>query len=566
MDRLKNIFTFSLFLLQINILFGQEKFEINSNTINEYIAIDCNDTSFVTGETLLYKLNCINEDESNLSSLSKIAYVALIDAKKNTVFTQKLFLENGTGQGDFFISTKLESGNYKLIGYTNWMLNAKNSNNFDIIDIIIINPFLLSNITSILENENKLMKNEDVNSIQYSNLELNKKQYSTRDLVTLKVKSNSDLNSKGSYSISIRKIDSLYTLQKSKKNKRNTSEIYKNDITHFPELRGEILEGSITSKTNSPIDNKTISLSISGKINSFKISKTNTQGKFIFNLETPNSNPNITIQVLDPEKENYSIQIVEPKNNIAELIVFDNQFNISNTLKKTIEERSIANQIQNSYYEQKKDSVQVTKTLISFYEPNEKKYNLDDYTRFPTLKETIIEIIPGLRFEKKNDNYSLHLKDNDTNSELKNPSLVLVDGLLIQDINELFIAKSENFHTISLVNGSYYYGSKLFNGLISFKTKNYEYETKQKVEFILKPNILRPLSYKMYNYPNYSDNPKLDRIPDYRYQLYWNPKFAIEKTLDFYTSDITGFFEISINGITEAGKQVSIKETFQVKD
>ncbi len=41
---------------------------------------------------------------------------------------------------DFFISSDLKSGTYKLIGYTNWMLNAENS--FFQQDIHIINPYL----------------------------------------------------------------------------------------------------------------------------------------------------------------------------------------------------------------------------------------------------------------------------------------------------------------------------------------------------------------------------------------------------------------------------------------
>lgn len=566
MDRLKKLLLSSILLFQINILFGQSNEISNAITINESISIDCNDTSFVTGETLLYKLYCINQDQNTLSTISKIGYIALIDSERKTVFTQKLFLEKGTGYGDFFISTKLESGNYKLIGYTNWMLNAKKPYLYNIIDLKIINPYKATNNTSIIEEEISVLQNEIKNSNEPSNIELNKKVYTTRDLVKLKLKSNFNYNSKGSYSISIKKIDSLYTLQKPRNNKTNTTELKKNEILFYPEFRGEIITGNISSKTNSSIENKIISLSISGKINTFKTTKTNAQGKFVFNLETPNSNSNITIQVVDSEKENYYIQISEPIKQIADLLVFNNKFRISKNLKKSIEERSIANQIQNSYYEQKKDSIHEPMTLSPFYNTNEKVYHLDDYTRFPTLKETIIEIIPGLRFEKKNDNYSLHVKDNDINNEFKNPSLVLVDGLLIQDIGELFIEKSENFDNISLVNGSYYYGSKLFNGIISFTTKNYEYETKLKGDFIIKPSILRPQSIKTYNNPNYFEKSKLETIPDYRYQLYWDPKFDIGKTITFYTSDVTGFFEMAINGLTEDGKQVSIRETFEVKE
>ena len=37
------------------------------------------------------------------------------------------------------------------------------------------------------------------------------------------------------------------------------------------------------------------------------------------------------------------------------------------------------------------------------------------------------------------------------------------------------------------------------------------------------------------------------------------------KTISFYTSDITGQFEINIEGFSEDGKPIAIKEYFEVK-
>lgn len=59
-----------------------------------------------------------------------------------------------------------------------------------------------------------------------------------------------------------------------------------------------------------------------------------------------------------------------------------------------------------------------------------------------------------------------------------------------------------------------------------------------------------------------------DRIPDYRNQLLWKPHIEFNKeelTIDFFTSDIVGDFEISLEGFTLDGQSVSIREVLKVE-
>ena len=57
------------------------------------------------------------------------------------------------------------------------------------------------------------------------------------------------------------------------------------------------------------------------------------------------------------------------------------------------------------------------------------------------------------------------------------------------------------------------------------------------------------------------------RIPDYRNQLLWIPDFKLEKeetTLDFFTSDVSGDFEVRLEGFSSKGEPISVLETFFV--
>jgi hypothetical protein len=75
------------------------------------------------------------------------------------------------------------------------------------------------------------------------------------------------------------------------------------------------------------------------------------------------------------------------------------------------------------------------------------------------------------------------------------------------------------------------------------------------------------LPTKSYYQPDYSKD-KLDRIPDYRVQLYWNPHFSKSSSTEtptFYTSDVTGVFEIVLEGYTAKGDFITSTTTFTVE-
>lgn len=557
MDRLKKIIV--LFLISFSSLIWAQK-EISVNT-SECVFIHLNATSFVTGETIYYKLYCLNPNGFTFSNISKVAYVELINDNKKVVFNHKLFLEKASGQGDFFITASIPTGTYKLIGYTKWMLNKINSKAFES-EITIINPFQTEKDNKI---SSKSQKDSSLEKLGAENvIELNKKNYSTREKVDLKINN----LSKGDYSLSVRKIEDLPKIKNwnavefSKKESDNN--MLNSSIVFLPELRGEIISGIITSKNEAPTNNIAVALSIPGKAFEFKLVKTNKDGKFIFNLDKAYYEPNCIIQVLSNYKEDYTITLDHPTTFDTSSITIENDAKLSSELKSIIEEHSVASQIENTYFEKKADTLSRTIPQALFYEPIAKEYILDNYTRFPTIKETIIEVVKEMHYYNKNNVYSLYLSDYDPNIEIEEPPLVLVDGLLVQDINELLEYKAVNIYKICIINQGYSYGNKIFNGVISFITKKYEYSTNLTGNYIIKTSISTPLAKKNYFKPDYS-NTFFERIPDYRYQLLWIPDLTDNTPFSFYTSDKKGTFEIVLEGFTLEGTPITIKDYFEVK-
>ena len=201
----------------------------------------------------------------------------------------------------------------------------------------------------------------------------------------------------------------------------------------------------------------------------------------------------------------------------------------------------------------------------NFYEPWQKTYILDDYTRFPTLAETITEIIFEMYYTKNKDNYTIGLRDFNVLTQVPEPALVMVDGLIIQDLKELFEYKMSNVYKISTIQGGYFLGSNVFNGIINISTKKFDFTSNLAGSFLMNLNLQPTTFTKKYYEPNYLDKSKSNRIPDYRYQLLWEPNFDIENPISFYTSDIKGVFEIILDGYTNDGIPVHSIEDFEVK-
>ncbi|QLC66418.1 hypothetical protein LPB248_09005 [Flavobacterium sp. LPB0248] len=531
----------------------------------ESLLVKTNTSVILTGETLYYQLYCLSKTNV-FSDISEIAYVEVINDKKESVFKNKISLKNGIGSGDYFIPTILKTGNYKLIAYTNWMLN-NSTNNFFEKDFTIINPFQ-ENINMVIDSSyNKVDVSQDKakNSSENILLSLDKEKYSKREKASLIIPKTLD---RGNYFLNIRKIDHMSTNTNNETSNANIN--LNQEIKILPETRGEIITGYIIAKAaNSSLDSKIVTLSVSGKNFIFKTSKTDRNGKFIFLIDKQTSTSDCYVQLSELDKENYTIVIDKNPSPDLSNLVFSKKTFISAKYLKAIQERSLATQVENVYFSQKKDSLIETDNNDFFFQPTEKKYNLDDFERFRTFKETIIEIVIELNFKDYNQVPSLYLRDIRYNiTQSPEPCLVLVDGLQIQDINALLNYNTYQIESISVVDRPYCYGPKIFNGIVSVITKNKDFATIYNDKNVLKTTILRPEPAKVYFEPKYNTSSNLSRIPDYRYQLVWKPNIVFKNndmTIPFYTSDISGDYQISLEGITETGKYVHFYKTFKTE-
>lgn len=541
----------------------------------ETVHIHTNTSLCFAGEYLYYKFYCVLSESMIPSTLSKVGYVDLINEEKEIVFQHKLILTEGTGFSEFFIPADLPSGNYKLIGYTNWMRNF-GPTTFYKQDITILNPYL--------GNQNVFLKDSRIkntlNNIDHTsninnkgnkiiNLKIDKNTYKQREKVNLEVTANLATKLAGTYSISIRKITTLDNGIDLDTNfaKNNINHKRPSSYSFLPESRGEFLSGNIEQEKKSV---QKLMISFPGENNVFHVATTNNKGDFTIPLSASNNNENLFIR---PFSNTATVEKISLKNkkNIDYGNVNFNSFFINKKMKKLIVERSIHNQIENAYFDSKPDSIIQTMSLPPFYSGETTQYILDDYKRFSTLKETFVEILKLVSINKDAKGKTifkiipkLPLLDSGISS------LVLLDGAYIHNHERLLTLPSKSIEKITIARDQYLYGSYSFQGIMDIRTfegdsyKNYLDNNTQSFENE-KFRII-----KKYYKEDYSGSKKEQKkhIPDFRNQLAWIPEIAEkENTFDinFYTSDITGEFEITLEGISNKGIPVRITESFTVK-
>jgi len=528
----------------------------------EKVFIHLNSNFLLTGETLLYKLSCLDKTTNQYSTLSKIVYVEILNDQKERVVQQKITLKNGTAQGDFFIRNSLTSGNYKVISYTKWM---KNKNLFTATDLYIINPFQNKIQQSTKNTTLKTRNNQpSLTNSKNTDIVLTKKQYKKREKVSFNLNlNNKDIATNG-VSVSVRKIDNQFYADK------KTSSLFLQDheptgntttrSLNIPDIRGDVIRGQLISASdNKPIENIKVSLSIIQKNGFFLISNTDKNGYFHFIVDNYRKNEKSYIQLLDANIKDYKIILQKEVPLNFDSLSF-HKLNTNAQLDSLIDKRSTYVQIENAYKNLHPDQIVFEKTTTILPNSIFQKYKLDEFTRFKSMKETMVEIIPNSGITTSNDNATFYVLNT---SKFNLLPILLIDGFIVNNHNELASLDMSLVDEINISNHIFKFNSVIYNGAISVKTYKGEYEPKTKE--LLSFNLKKPLSAKSYFSPNYAvENSKI--TPDYRTQLYWEPNFNNpHKEVSFYTSDITGDFEIEIEGFTNSGRPISLRTIFTVQ-
>ncbi len=93
------------------------------NHLQEKVYLHTDRSYYLCGEILWFKAYLEDAKNNEPLSVSKVVYVELLNQSHDPVMQTKIGIKDGNGSGSLMLPLSLETGNYELRAYTNWMKN-----------------------------------------------------------------------------------------------------------------------------------------------------------------------------------------------------------------------------------------------------------------------------------------------------------------------------------------------------------------------------------------------------------------------------------------------------------
>lgn len=122
------------------------------NNLQEKVYIHTDKDFYLVGEICWFKVNLVDGFLHKPLNLSKIVYVEILDKLDKPILQAKIEMNEGFGNGSFQLPISMNSGEYTLRAYTNWMKNFDQDFFFKK-PITIINPSKSITTEKIAQNE-----------------------------------------------------------------------------------------------------------------------------------------------------------------------------------------------------------------------------------------------------------------------------------------------------------------------------------------------------------------------------------------------------------------------------
>ncbi|MCF0071995.1 hypothetical protein LZD49_16065 [Dyadobacter sp. CY261] len=340
---------------------------------------------------------------------------------------------------------------------------------------------------------------------------------------------------------------------------------------HLPEYDGHFINARLLNKSDgAPAKNKDAFLASLDVPARLYVDRSDDNGRVKFEVRQFVGPKEITLQTDLANDTTYRFEVASPFSKQFSTTAIPSFF-FDKNLENQLLTRSINMQTANAYlprlYTEKK--AVLTDSLPFFGMPDE-KYFLDDFTRFPTMEEVLREYVKGVLVRKRQKEFHLRMIDKLLpNTYYTTDPLMLLDGIPVFDADKIIEMDPLKVKKIELLSSRYFLGPMTFTGIVSFSTYRGDLSG-----FELDPKVLvMPYegvqAQREFYAPRYDNNNANSRIADFRNLLHWAPNVTTDKdgkaTIEFYTSDQTGRYQVVIQGITPDGIAGSKTVSFDVK-
>ena len=492
--------------------------------------------SYVAGEDVFCSVFCFDGGSGSLSDFSSVAYVELISPEGSAVRV-KMALQDGRGAGRLRLPSTLPTGNYRLIAYTALNRNEEDMDYFRGSRVIsVYNTLSASRQESVvLDAASAAVAGKDhsygaavegkgrpYGAAAPAGLELEQR----GDSLFLRNSGTECLDFCLSLSISDALPDpegpGLADFLEARSGDRAT--LRTDAKLSIPEYEGEIVSirvpamySGVTAVLSGPgLRNDIYSSTVdSTGLVSFYTGNIYGDRDLVFELNSRDVNDDFSLEVLSP----FASPELD-RDGVPEL-------HLNGSVAEDLKRRSVAMQISRHFgIDEYMDSLQLRPDLL-FKGGTMTVYEMDDYTRFPTMRETIVEYVREVHIRRQDGEPVLKLVPGKSfesySSMLGGNALVLVDGVPVSEHGRVLDLNPALLRRICIYPYDVSTGSCIYSGVVNFISFRGDMAG---LQF---PGRVRILDFHGVTFPVTVGAAEEDSLsPDYRYTRIWQPLLHLE--------------------------------------
>ena len=492
--------------------------------------------SYVAGEDVFCSVFCFDGGSGSLSDFSSVAYVELISPEGSAVRV-KMALQDGRGAGRLRLPSNLPTGNYRLIAYTALNRNEEDMDYFRGSRVIsVYNTLSASRQESVvLDAASAAVAGKDhsygaavegkgrpYGAAAPAGLELEQR----GDSLFLRNSGTECLDFCLSLSISDALPDpegpGLADFLEARSGDRTT--LRTDAKLSIPEYEGEIVSirvpamySGVTAVLSGPgLRNDIYSSTVdSTGLVSFYTGNIYGDRDLVFELNSRDVNDDFSLEVLSP----FASPELD-RDGVPEL-------HLNGSVAEDLKRRSVAMQISRHFgIDEYMDSLQLRPDLL-FKGGTMTVYEMDDYTRFPTMRETIVEYVREVHIRRQDGEPVLKIVPGKSfesySSMLGGNALVLVDGVPVSEHGRVLDLNPALLRRICIYPYDVSTGSCIYSGVVNFISFRGDMAG---LQF---PGRVRILDFHGVTFPVTVGAAKEDSLsPDYRYTRIWQPLLHLE--------------------------------------
>ena len=538
----------------------------------ERIYVSTDREAYIAGDAVWCSLFCLDE-KGRFSDQSAVAYLELVSTA-GTVTEAKIGLLEGRGAGQFRIPVTVPTGTYRLIAYT--AVNAGEQGQAWKAGSRLLSVYNTTSAARVpdgveLTDEAAYEALARPTEESEGKLEISARTRVRRDGTAVLTLHNQGV-APASVSLSVYHDDSLMPAPQ-----ENTPASFLRalpaSVTLWPgadptpEYDGEVISTRVRGTMVTGDNERTVaSLSSAGAPSNLYIGRTEGNDRIRFYTSNIYGDREIVCEVAQLDRKEGYIEFESPfqRPEIGDLP----RLPLSKAVQGDLSTRKAALRAEKALRIDTLATYMTRREDLMLESIPFKRYHLDDYTRFPSIRETLIEFIPELRLRESRDGlWQLLMTQSDAvnfRHNRTNTILVMMDGVVLSDLLQLEEFDAMLVDDIDIYMSTFACGKVVYNGLVNFVTK------KNYVTALHFPNNVRVVDFKGVCYPvAYGGAVPEGTGLDLRQLLYWNPILSVaaggDSRIEFHAPGYAGRFKVVVKGFAADGSPISREFAFEVE-